>query len=221
MQATRKKIVLIGGGGHAKVIINAIECSREFEIYGVVDPRLCEEDLVLGVNVIGTDDALPGLLGKGLENAFIAIGSVGCCAVRKQIYEKLKGIGFKLPVVAYPGASVAKDALIGEGTFIAAGVVINPGVKIGKNAIINTSTSLDHDCRIGDFVHVAPGVTLCGGVSVGNEAHVGAGATVIQGVNIGKGCIVGAGTTVRRHLADGDKYIGIPSVQNGERQTHV
>ena len=194
----KNKMIIVGGGGHAKVVIDAAKLSGAYDICGIVDPKLPEGASVLGVKAVGGDEKLTQLFGKGIKYAFIGIGSVGECNVRKIIYGKLMKIGFCLPTVKHPDAVVSDDVELGEGTFIAAGVVINPGTKIGKNAIINTSSSIDHDCIIGDFVHIAPGVTLSGGVKVGDETHIGVGATIIQDINIGRGRIVKAGSTVVR-----------------------
>lgn len=92
-----------------------------------------------------------------------------------------------------------------------AGAVIQPDVTIGANVLINTRASVDHDCRIGDHAHLAPGTTLCGGVCVGHTTHIGAGATVIQGVQIGNRCLIGAGSLVLRDVADGKKAYGVPA----------
>lgn len=197
-----EKIVLVGGGGHAKVVIDAIKNSRKFDIYGILDSHLPKGESVLGVKVIGTDEMLPKIFEEGARNAVIAIGSIGNCGIRKRIYTNLKKIGFQLPVIQHPKSTIAEDVKIGEGTFIAAGVVINPGVKIGKNAIINTSSSVDHDCVIGDFVHIAPRTILSGGVKVGDETHIGTGTNVIQYRTIGKECMIGAGRTIRHNKSD-------------------
>lgn len=177
----KERIVLIGGGGHCKVVINAIKNEAKFDIHGILDTGLAKGASVLGVPVIGRDDMLPEL-SKQLKYAFIAFGSIGNCEARKKIYADLKNNGLELPFIKHPDAVVAEDVEVEEGTFIAAGVVINPGTRIGKNAIINTNSSVDHDCKIGDFVHIAPGVTLSGGVEVKNEVHIGTGAKVIQNV---------------------------------------
>lgn len=199
----KKKIVLVGGGGHCKVVIDAIRKSGKFNIYGIIDPNLAKGKLVLGVKVMGNDDMLKVLFKKGIINAFVSVGSIGNCEIRKRIYSNLKKNKFQLPVIIHPKSILADGIELGEGAFVAAGAVINPGAKIGKNAIINTSSSVDHDCVIGDFVHIAPGVTLSGGVIVGDETHIGAGANVIQCLKIGKRCVVGAGTTVRHDMEDG------------------
>lgn len=205
-----KKIVLIGGGGHAKVVLDAISEQKTFRVHGIIDNKLKKGSSLCGIRVIGGDEALPGVFKKGVRSAFIAVGSVGNCATRKRIYKNLKRIGFELPVIKHPKAVISKSASLGEGTFVAARVAINPDVKIGTNAIINTTSSIDHDCVIGDYVHVAPGAILSGGVTVGAETHIGSGASIIQSIAIGAHCIVGAGAIVRRDVADDSLEFGGP-----------
>ena len=202
MEDLKKKLVLVGGGGHCKVVIDAVKSSDQFELCGIVDPNLDRGISILGIEAIGDDSRLLELFRQGVKNAFITVGSIGDCSNRKRIYDNLKNIGFQLPVVVHPKAVIARDVELGEGTFIAAGAVVNPGVRIGKNVIINTSVSIDHDCKIADFVHIAPGATLCGGVEVADSAHVGAGAKVRQCVKIAKNYLVKMGTVVTKDLSD-------------------
>ncbi len=191
-----KKIVLVGGGGHCKVVIDAIESSGEFDICGIVDPSLSKGKSVLNIAVLGKDDILPELFRKGIAHAFISVGSIGNCDIRKKIYKDLKDTGFKLPVIVHPKAAVSKYVEFGEGAFVAAGAVINADTKIGKNAIINTSSSVDHDCEIGDFVHIAPGAILSGGVKIGDGAHVGVGARIVQCLSIKENSFIKAGALI-------------------------
>lgn len=196
------------------MVIDAIKRAKEYHICGILDGRLEKGKKVLGIEVIGGDSELPKLFKKGIKEAFICVGSIGDCTVRKNIYSNLKKIGFDLPIITHPSAVVGTDVKMEEGTFVAAGVIINPGTRIGRNAIINTSSSIDHDCIIGDFVHIAPGAVLSGGVRVGDETHIGTGAAVIQNINIGKKCLIGAGETLKNDLADGRKYITIIYSEN-------
>jgi len=214
----KREIVLIGGGGHCKVIVDAIKKSGEFSIYGIVDQNLPQDALVSGIKVVGNDGILSNLFKQGVRDAFVSVGSIGDCSIRKCIFDNLKKIGFNLSVIVHPGAIVAENVELGEGTFVAAGVVIGPEVKIGKNSIINTSCSVDHDCKIGDFVHIAPGVTLSGGVTVGDDSHLGTGAQITQSINIGKGCLIGAGTTVRYDISDGSKNFGPVVVKQNAKE---
>lgn len=201
----KQKLIIIGGGGHAKVIIDAILAGGEYDVQGIIDQKLETGTKVLGVSVLGTDEILPELYKKGIKNAFIGVGSIGDCTARRKIYEKLKNIGFDLPVIVHPKAVVARDVEFCEGTFVAASATINPGTKIGKNVIINTSSSIDHDCNIGDFVHIAPGAILCGTVTIGEGTHVGIGANIIQSIDIGKNCFITAKMLVKSDQADGAK----------------
>ena len=198
----KKDIIVIGGGGHCKVVIDAILNIGIYNIRGIVDNKLEPESKVLGISVIGNDDCLPALFKQGIINAFMGVGSVGDCNLRRRLYEKVKTLGFSFPVIVHPQAVVARDVMIGEGTFVAAGAVINPGTIIGKNVIINTRSSIDHDCMISDFVHVAPGVTLSGGIEIGEATHIGTGAKVRQYVKIAKNCLVKMGTIVTRDISD-------------------
>jgi len=201
----KKDIILMGGGGHCKVIIDAIRKSGEFNILGILDPNITAGEAVLGVKVLGSDDILPELSAKGIKHGFISVGSIGNCAMRKKLDLILKNAGFTLPVIVHPGAILADGVKLGEGTFVAAGAVINSDVKIGRNVIINTASSVDHDCVIGDFVHIAPGVTLSGGVKIDNETHIGSGAKVTQYLTIGARCVIGAGQTIRHDMGDDQK----------------
>ncbi len=199
------RIVLLGAGGHCKVIIDAICSTGLYKIAGVVDLNCNYKSKILGIPVIGNDDILPKIFDSGIKNAFVAIGSISDCSLRKKLCKKVKQIGFRLPVISHTKSVIANDVQIGEGTFIAPGAVINAGTKVGRNSIINTSASVDHDCRIGDFVHIAPGVTLCGEVEVGNETHIGVGANVIQCIKIGKRRFIKAGSLVKSNQPDNSK----------------
>src|SRR3989338_7084347 len=203
----KKKIILVGGGGHCKVIMDAIESVGEFKIYGITDSSLPKGTVVLNRKVLGKDDILPALFRKGISYAFIGVGSTGNCNIRKKIYENLKRIGFKLPVIIHPKAVVSKYVELGEGTFVAVGAVINAGTRVGKNVIINTSSSIDHDCEIGDFVHVAPGVTLSGLVKVGDNVHIGTGASVVHYVTIERYTFIPAAALVYK-AEDGNAVWG-------------
>jgi len=201
----KERLIIIGGGGHAKVIIDAVLAGDKYEVHGIIDQNLKIGTKVLGVPVLGTDEILPKLYEQGIKKAFIGVGSIGDCSARKAIYKKLKSIGFELPVIVHPKAVIARDVELEEGTFVAASATINPGTKIGKNVIINTSSSIDHDCSIGDFVHIAPGAVLCGTVTIGEGTHVGIGSNIVQSVNIGKNCFITAKALVTSNLSDGTR----------------
>lgn len=204
----RDKIILVGGGGHCKVIIESVLCAELFDIVGIIDPNISVGSSILGVSVIGGDEKISALYAQGISRAFICVGSVGDCSVRKKLANDIHTVGYIFPAIIHPLARISRFVSIGEGTFVAVSATVGTDVTIGRNVIINTSASVDHDSRIGDFVHVAPGVTVCGGVTIGNETHIGAGATVIEGIQIGNGCFVKAGTIVKKDLDDGERFTG-------------
>lgn len=203
-------VIILGAGGHAKVLIDAL-LSASAVIAGIVapDPALAGTN-ILGVPVLGGDDVVNEYPPSEIQ-LINGLGSVGLPVNRQQIFEKFKGMGYKFATVIHPSAVLASGVVLGEGAQVMAGVVIQPGSHTGINSIINTRASVDHDCTIGDHVHIAPGVTISGGVTVGTCSHVGTGATVIQGISIGNGCLVAAGAVVTKNIADGTMVRGVPA----------
>ncbi len=203
-------VLIVGGGGHAKVLIEALRLRSE-RILGILeaDPAMVGTE-VLGVRVIGDDGelAIHPAASILLVNA---IGSVNRPTARSAVFMKFKEKGYSFATVIHPSAVVASDAILGEGAQIMAGAVIQPGSRIGRNTIVNTNASVDHDCLIGDHVHLSPGVTLSGGVRVGDSVHVGTGATVIQGVTIGRNSLVGAGSVVVSSVPENAEFVGVPA----------
>ena len=197
---------MIGGGGHAKVLIEALNCAGRV-ILGVLDPALPVAAKVLGAEVLGDDQWLSAAFPEAVE-LVNGLGSVPDQSQRRRdVFRRWKALGYSFATVIHPSAIVASDVVLGEGVQIMAGVVMQPGTVIGANTIVNTRVSVDHDCEIGLDCHLAPGVTLSGSVRVGNGAHVGSGATVIQGMVIGENAVIAAGATVYRDVPAGARFI--------------
>lgn len=205
-----EKIILIGGGGHCKVVKESIIRAGTFEIVGIIDKKETVGTYLDGTEVIGTDDEIEKFYEMGIKNAFITLGSIGSTSVRRKLYNMIKEKGFTIPSVLHDKAIVSKDLIIEEGVFIGAGSIVNSGTKILKNTIINTRAIIEHDCLIGEFVHISPGTILCGGVEVGNDSHIGAGSIVIQNRKIGENTIIGAGSVVVKDIAPKSKAYGNP-----------
>lgn len=203
------KIIIIGGGGHAKVIISILKRLNDFEITGYTDIQ--DNGSILGVAYLGADSILEDYVKKGVRNAVMGIGQLKDYKLRMNVARYAESLGFTFPVITAPTAVVNEDVEIGAGVVIMDGVVINPGTKIGQFSIVNTKASIDHDCKIGQFVHIAPGVTLSGSVRIKNFSLIGTGASVIQNVTIEENCIIGAGSTVMRNCSAGRTYIGTPA----------
>ena len=209
--SSKPDIVLVGGGGHCKVVISIMNKLDTYNITGISDLKENLGKEVLGIQTRFTDDQLLELHDRGIIYAFVTLGSVGNPDNRIRLFEMLKQIGFEIPVIISTEAIVDESVEIDEGTVIMPGAIINPGTKIGKNCIINTGAIIDHDCKIGDHVHIAPGVTLSGLVKIGSGSHIGTGASVIHGIEIGSRVIVGAGSVVVDAIQDNKKVMGLPA----------
>jgi UDP-perosamine 4-acetyltransferase len=203
-------VIIVGGGGHAKVLIDILRL-RAVPIIGIVDADPGQQGMnILGIPVIGNDDTVSQhaaadiLLVNGL-------GSVGPTDRRQALFEEFKRRGYRFSSVIHPSAIIASDVAVGEGVQVMAGAIIQPGTSIGSNVIVNTRAAVDHDCRIEDHVHLAPGVVLSGNISVGAGAHIGTGATVIQGVKIGRGAVIGAGSLVLNDVPEKTTVVGAPA----------
>lgn len=199
-----KKILLIGAGGHCLSVLDSLLSSGEFSEIGLIDNRFYHKDLghaqtvdgLLGVPIVGGDEDLPALKKAGFTHAFIAVGSIGDVSIRQSLYAKIKELGFVVPNILDPTSVVSQHATLEEGIFVGKHAVINAKAQIGTMAIINTSSVVEHDCRVGDFVHVAPGCVLSGNVRVGDDSHIGAGSVVKQGIQIGSNAMIGMGSVV-------------------------
>lgn len=193
-----EKIVILGRGGHARSVADTIVRQGVYEIAGyVVNDEDSQED---EYPVIGCDSDLQKIFDKGIRYVVLGIGFLGKGNVREELYQRLKRIGYVLPVITDPTATVSANCEIDEGSFIGKGAIINANARVGRCCIINTGAIIEHDCIVGDFTHIAVGGVLCGNVTVGANTLVGANATVLQGRSIGDHVIVGAGECIRKNI---------------------
>ena len=201
MKTNSKEMLVIGAGGHAKVIVDILKLSKQ----NLSDIKIFDDfssTAVLGIKVSGK---IEDTIKYKEANAVIAIGDN---LIRREICEK-----YSLNYVScvHPSAVIARDAHIGDGTVVMANAVINSGSKIGKQCIINTSAIVEHDNCIGDYVHISPGVKLGGKVTVGNNTWIGIGATIKNNIHICNDVIIGAGAIVVNDIDIPGTYIGIPA----------
>lgn len=209
--AQAKPLILIGAGGHAKVVLSlAIAAGRE--VFGVCDPALAREGLSKwnGVPVLGDDSALRRLDSSKFELAN-GIGQLVGSPLRQRVFEHLSKADYRFATLIHPTAWIAHNVKLAEGVQVMAGAIIQPDVQVGENSVINTKASVDHDCLIGAHVHIAPGATVCGGVQLAQGVFIGAGAVVIQGLYVGQDAVVGAGATLKRNLEPTQILLGASS----------
>lgn len=200
-------LVLVGAGGHAKVVIEAARAEGRFEVVGLVDPRPPAER-VMGLPVLGGDEALPRLRAEGVAWAFVALGGN---AARERIGARLRAAGFRLATIVHPSAVVMPSAAVGEGVVVMARVAVSAEARVEDLAILNTGAVVEHDNLIGTAAHVAPLAALAGNVRVGARALVGVGSAVRPGIAIGEDAVVGAGSAVVADVPAGATVGGVPA----------
>ncbi len=205
-----KKILLIGGGGHCKSVLDSLLELNEYVAIGVIDRKESIGNTIMGIPIVGCDDNLSELHNDGYHYAFITVGSIGNPALRIKLLSLICQIGYSIPNIIDLSSKVSRHAKIGKGVFIGKQAIVNAGAVINRGAIINSGAIVEHNCQIGEFVHLAPGVVLGGEVIIGNYSHIGLNATVKQHVHIGSNTIIGMGSIVTKNIDNNIVAYGNP-----------
>lgn len=196
-----EKVILIGGGGHAKVVIDCIRAAGD-TVVGILDDALEKGKMILDCPVLGTTKEYDRYNGYRF---MIAIGS------NKVRHSMAESMTVKWYTAIHPRAVVSPYAQVGEGTVVMPNAVINAGTVVGRHCIINTGAIVEHDNTLEDYVHISPAAALGGTVKVGTETHVGIGASVKNNITIVGGCTIGAGAVVVKNCTERGIYVGIPA----------
>jgi sugar O-acyltransferase (sialic acid O-acetyltransferase NeuD family) len=203
------RLIVLGGGGHAKVLISLIR-KLGLEVIGYTD--LADRGTILSAPFLGSDRALADLVGRYPDSgAAMGLGKIDVSSARTRLLGAAKSQGLSFPVLVSPQAIVNEEVQLGEGTAIFDGAVVNSGSRIGGLCIVNTSSTVEHDCRLGQNTHIAPGAVVSGGVIIGDDCMIGAGSVVLQEIKVCSGCLVGAGSVVTRDLLEPGVYAGVPA----------
>lgn len=206
----KRPLIIIGAGGHARVLLDTL-LNQSNKIIGITNPDPNKfGHYISDIPIIGNDD----LILNYCPNSIYLINGIGMMpgkSTRYQLYEKFKNHGYTFTKIIHPSAVLASNVQLLAGVQVMAGVIIQTSVVIDENSIINTRVAIDHDSFIGKHVHLAPGVTVSGGVSIGEGTFVGAGSTIIQGIKIAAHCIIGAGSVVTRDIPEVSTVMGIPA----------
>ena len=205
----KKPLILVGGGGHCKSVLEAAE-SAGYSILGVLDMPAEVGKEILSTRVIGTDDDIPAYVDKA--EFVITVGFIKNPATRIKLYNKIKEAGGKFATIIARTAYVSKYATVGEGTVVMHHAFVNAGAKVGNNVILNTFTNLEHDAVIGDQCHISTGTMVNGDCKVGDRCFIGSQSVLANGISVGDDIIVGAGSLVRKSIKEKGIYSGNPAV---------
>jgi len=210
---SRKTIcIVLGGGGHARVLIESLQAATAAVIYGILDrdrsrwgKDLCD------VPILGGDELLPELVSLGVNSFVVGLGSAGDNRPRQHLFELALSYHLEPLTIVHPKAVCSRWAELGPGAQLFPGSIVNGGTKLGANVIVNSGAIVEHDCVLCDHVHIATGACLASTVYVGEGAHIGIGASIRQCIHVGRNTIVGAGAVVVRDVPDNVIVAGVPA----------
>jgi len=206
----RPRCAVLGGGGHAKVVVEVLQSQRKYRPVAITDRRAGSWS-VLGVPVVGDESLISELPKAGIHWYVVGVGGVPDNRPRSLLYLKGQEAGLRPLIALHRSAIIARSSEIEPGTVVMPGAVLNPGCRLGANVIVNTGAVVEHDARIGDHVHLCPRATLSGGVEIGTGAFVGAGAVVREGLRVGPWAVVGAGAVVLHDVPANARVAGVPA----------
>ncbi len=206
----RTPCVIVGCGGHGRVVLDVIRNAGTYEPVAFVDSNIAAHGRhVDGLPVVGDLEDLPALnRDQGIEHAIVAIGDNG---VRRKFAERIEGMGYELIRAIHPSANIARNAKIGRNTVVAAGALVCAHAQVGDSVILNTGCIVDHESMIGTGTHVCPGARIAGRVVIESGAFIGIGSTIIQSLRVGYEAVVGAGAVVIRDVAPLSTVVGVPA----------
>jgi sugar O-acyltransferase (sialic acid O-acetyltransferase NeuD family) len=197
-----KSLLLLGGGGHCHSCIDVIETGNMFKIAGIVLKNPVDYKTINGYPVLGSDKNLHDLI-RATSHALIAVGQIKSPEVRINLFNLLKSHNAILPVIRSPAAQCSRYSMVGEGTIIMHGCIINSGASIGANCIINSQALVEHDVLINDHCHISTGARVNGGVRIGKGSFIGSGAILKENIKIGESVVIGAGQVVLNNIPNG------------------
>jgi len=193
-------LVIYGGGGHGKTVIELVRALGTYQIIGVIDDGMEMGDSILGVPILGNSEILAKLYDQGIRLALNAVGGIGNLPIRVKVFERIRKAGFVCPAVVHPAAFIEPSAKISAGSQIFPHAYVGSDSRVGFGSIINTGAIISHDCILEDHVNLSPGAILAGQVHVGTRVLIGMGVTINLGVQIGANTRIGNGATVKRDV---------------------
>jgi len=204
-----KKLILVGGGGHCKSVIDVAE-STGWTILGILDLDENVGKEILGYPTIGNDNQIPAFIQQSFF--LVTVGQIKNVELRIKLHERILMAGGKLATVIASDAYVSKHAEIGKGTVIMHKAVVNAGAKIGLGCIINTMANIEHDAVIGDYCHISTGAMINGACNIGDRIFMGSGSVLANGVCVASDCVIAAASFIRKSIVQSGFYAGNPAI---------
>lgn len=202
-------ILLYGGGGHGKTLIDLVNELDTYQIGGVVDENLASGSRLMDFPVFGSSELLEELYKAGFRQAVNGVGGIGNVDVRLQVFEKLIKAGFSFPTLIHPTAWVEPSASLEPGVQVLPLSYVGTESKVGFGSLLNAHVIVSHDCQIGECVNLSPGATLAGGVKIQDHAQIGMGVTINGNLTIGARARIGNGATIKADVPPGGRvYAG-------------
>ena len=202
-----KSLILVGGGGHCKSVIDVAE-SAGYSILGILDRPEEVGKKLLGYEVIGTDDDMAKYV--DCAEFVVTVGQIKSSDLRIKLHKMIEQAGGKLAIIVAPTAHVSKYAQLGEGTVVMHQAVVNADAKIGKGCIINTFANIEHDTVVGDYCHISTGAMINGGANIGNGTFIGSQSVLNQSVTVCEGALIASGSVVNKDICESGVYAGNP-----------
>jgi len=206
----KKNYVLLGAGGHAKVLYEILRLNQ-LPVAGYISKENLPDAFFQELDYLGNDDTQ-----QITAEQYVLVntlGSIKNTQPRQSLYQRYKAKGFAFPAITHPAAIISSSAQIAQGVQVLAGAVINAAAVIEENTIINTRAVIEHDCHIGTHNHIAPGAVICGNVSTGANVHIGAGAVINQGLHISDNAVIASGAVVISNVSENALFAGVPAAQ--------
>jgi UDP-perosamine 4-acetyltransferase len=207
------KIIGLGSGGHARVLLDILKKDKRYLFMGLLDKK---KNNFSNIPILGTDKDLSKIYNQGIKNCFIGFSDIKNTSINLSIFNLLKNKGFQIINIISESSIISESVVLGEGIKILAGAIINSNTRIGDNVLINTGAIVDHDCNLEDHVQIGPGVVLGGNVTIQEGSFVGLGSRIKQGIFIGKKSIIGAGSVVVKDIQKNSIVAGVPARKIGE-----
>jgi acetyltransferase EpsM len=199
------KVIIYGGGGLSKMIIETVRALSVYQIVGIIDDNMEPGKMIIGSPILGSVEILPDLYKQGIRTAVNSVGGIGNYKIRLNVFQQLANAGFICPAIVHPTAHIDPSARLEAGVLVLAQSYVSGSAVVGMGTLINNSVVISHDCILGVCSNFSPGAMIAGDAVIGDFTQIGMNATVNIGVKVGRECLIGNGATIKANIPDGTR----------------